>query len=73
MHTARQIYIERSRKTHSQYYWPGNWPYYGNIGELEAIKLGTDLIVWNIRNARNLFVYSDLQRGMGGLSIQPNF
>ena len=28
-------------------------------GELEAIKLGTDFTVRNIRNVRNLFVYSD--------------
>ena len=30
-------------------------------GELEAIKLGTDFTVRNIRNVKNLFVYSDSQ------------
>ena len=33
-------------------------------GELEAIKLGTDFTVRNIRNVRNLFVYSDLESGI---------
>ena len=38
-------------------------------GELEAIKLETDLIVRNIRNARNLFVYSNSQSAIQSAKI----
>ena len=33
-------------------------------GEPETIKLGTDVAVKNIGNARNLFMYSDPQSGI---------